>query len=68
MKDINSSFMNTNCVQTYFCIHTSQSALPKGLIFWNHNPEVEGSSSGAHFTKHLKPRLFLSSIQTVWNL
>ena len=24
--------------------------------------------SGARFTKHLKPKIFLSSIQTVWNL
>ena len=24
--------------------------------------------SGARFTKHLKPKIFLSSIQVVWNL
>ena len=26
------------------------------------------SESGARFTKHLKPKIFVSSMQTVWNL
>ena len=26
------------------------------------------SKLGAHFTKHLKPKIFVSSIQTVWEL
>ena len=30
--------------------------------------QLQGTKSGARFTKHLKPKISVSSIQTVWNL